>query len=1108
LTLGKSVAATFLFTDLVGSTELSSRLSATEEDALRQGHFGALRAAVESTAGREVKNLGDGLMVVFSSPSRALMCAVEMQQAIDRNNRRSDTPLSIRIGLSTGEATEDDGDFFGDPVVEAARLCAKAQGGQILATELLRLTVGRHAAHEYVRLGDMELKGLPDPVSVVEVRWEPSGDAAGEDGDRGVPLPSRLALASSGGVFGFAGRGSELATLEEARKQTLSEKRLKVVLLGGEPGVGKSSLAAQVARRLREEGETVLFGECVEGTNAPYLPWMSALAHLVRHTDTDVWSSLTPVHSWALRRLLPAESSRLPTGETVDTDPETEQFLLMESVVQALEIACSISPVMIVLDDLHWADSATLTLLRHLVGCSAEISCLVVGTYRHSDLSRDHPLTSLLADLHREPSVRRVDVGGLGDDEIIELIENAAGYELDEEGVALAHALRRETDGNPFFVAELLRHLVESGAIAIDQAGRFEMAGELDELGLPQSVRDVVARRVARLGDEPHKVLSTASVLGREFELDILSRVADVDVDRLLDLMDEASAAALVSESESSLAGRYRFTHALVQHALYGELSTARRQRIHLRAAEVLEPLPSTSGSEAARVADLARHWQAATRPADAVKAIEYSRLAGEAAMDAFSPADAARWYAQALELAEREATTDLRQRFELMLALARAQLATDQVVGHSTLKAAGELAERIGDLELLSRWANSRLLGWRASESADPEFLRMLEGALSKVNPQQKALRARLLASIADETDPEEWSARHELALAALSAAADAGDEAVRLEVFLSTSFLVPPEEAERQRDRVADAYGIAIAGHDPINLAGVLGQHVTSSLIFGDVEAARRSVEALEEMEAKYRLALTQHLSAMTRVGLSMMEGDLGRLEDAAQKILELGMRGFPSSLATYGGCLFELRWAQGRLAEFMEMFSNATTELRSYAGFRPALVLSCLEAGRTDEARAVFEQDAATGFETFPRDAVWLSCMTLFADAAVTFDDRDAARALHGLISPFGHLYCATGPIFYGLADRAAGRLAGFLGDLDEAEARLRHALGEHRRIGARYWQATSAVDLAEVLEQVGGIAQSAEAQALKSEAHELAEGGGFGAVAVRLGRPLAL
>ena len=170
----RSVTATFVFTDLVDSTATSARLGPDAAEELRRTHFRLLRGAVAASGGTEVKNLGDGLMVMYSSPSRALSGAVGMAQAIDHHNRSADEPLGVRIGLSAGEVVEEDDDYFGDPVVEAARLCAAAQGGQILAAQLVRLMVGRHATQTFVERGPLELKGLPGPVEAVEVVWEPA----------------------------------------------------------------------------------------------------------------------------------------------------------------------------------------------------------------------------------------------------------------------------------------------------------------------------------------------------------------------------------------------------------------------------------------------------------------------------------------------------------------------------------------------------------------------------------------------------------------------------------------------------------------------------------------------------------------------------------------------------------------------------------------------------------------------------------------------------------------------------------------------------------------------------------------------------------------------
>ena len=242
-----------------------------------------------------------------------------------------------------------------------------------------------------------------------------------------------------------------------------------------------------------------------------------------------------------------------------------------------LTAASEEAPLLVVLDDLHWADAASLQLLGQLAHSSVSMAVTVVGTFRDSDLSRSHPLTALLARLHRESAVQRLPLVGLEGFEIIGLMEAAAGHSLPDEGVALAHALRRETGGNPFFVVEMIRHLAQEGIFVQGDDGVWRLTVDLDEIGLPTSVREVVAQRVATLGDETEKALSMASVIGRDFDLSVLAISLGDDELELMDRLEQAIAAGILSEAGDT-AGNYRFVHALMQHTLYQDLSATRRR--------------------------------------------------------------------------------------------------------------------------------------------------------------------------------------------------------------------------------------------------------------------------------------------------------------------------------------------------------------------------------------------------------------------------------------------------------------------------------------------------------------------------------------------------
>jgi class 3 adenylate cyclase len=554
--VSSSVAATFVFTDLVDSTATAARLGLQAAEKLRQIHFRLLRGAVTASGGTEVKNLGDGLMVMYSAAGRALAGAVGMQQAIEHHNRSGAEPPGVRIGISTGDAVAEEGDYFGDPVVEAARLCAAAEGGQILAANLVRLNVGRNATQTFVDVGPLDLKGLPAPLDTVRVLWEPASVGGS------MPLPGRLVGAASDALFGFFGRPGELAALHETRKRAQSTKRVQLILVAGEAGMGKTALVAQVARTAHAEGSLVLFGHADEDLGVAYQPWVEVVSTLIRDGDSTLVEGLPPAQLAAVSRLAP--QIQVTTDRVAD--PDMERLLLLEGVSALLAAASRQAPLLVVLDDFHWADTASLQILRHAVASTLESDLTLACTYRDTELRRGDPLTRLLSDLHREANVTRVPLKGLEDIELVELLAAAAGHDLDARGVGLAHALRRETDGNPFFTGEMLRHLGESGAIVLGEGGRWTVAGALDELGLPVSVRDVVGRRVERLGEEVRRVLSLAAVLGRDFDLQLLARVAEVGEDELLDLLETAVAAALLVEG--TLAEHYRFAHALIQHSL------------------------------------------------------------------------------------------------------------------------------------------------------------------------------------------------------------------------------------------------------------------------------------------------------------------------------------------------------------------------------------------------------------------------------------------------------------------------------------------------------------------------------------------------------------
>jgi class 3 adenylate cyclase/DNA polymerase III delta prime subunit len=571
-----SGTATVLFTDLVGSTELLTRFGADAFDKLRRSHFAALRTALARHGGEEIKTLGDGILAVFGSATAAVNCAVAMQQAVSRQDRAGSAPLAVRVGLGLGDVTFEEGDVFGAPVVEAARLVAIAEGGQVLATAVVRAAAGRSEA-TFVDRGQHALKGLPEPVAAYEVTWAPRADPA-------IPLPALL----TGTLRVFVGRERELERLDQLWKEA-SAGELRVALLAGEPGVGKTRLAAQLARHVHSEEATVLAGACGEDLGVPYQPFVEALRHLIDHSAADQLTNGLGRYPGELVRLVPELAERLPgLPPPLSSDPETERYRLFDAVAGWLAGASRDHPVLLILDDLQWAAKPTLLLLRHVARSAEPMSLLVVGTYRDTEIGRDHPLAGTLADLRRLTGFERLSLSGLDRAGVLAFLEQAADHNLDEEAaLTLAAAIHEETEGNPFFVVEVVRHLTETGGID-RRDGRWVTTLPVENLGIPEGVRDVVGRRLSRLSEEANRVLGLAAVIGMEFDLAVLGPAAGLGSDSLASVVDEAAASRLVTDVPG-LGARCRFSHALVRDTLYSEFSAARRVALHRRVAEAIE---------------------------------------------------------------------------------------------------------------------------------------------------------------------------------------------------------------------------------------------------------------------------------------------------------------------------------------------------------------------------------------------------------------------------------------------------------------------------------------------------------------------------------------
>ena len=1052
---------TVLFTDLVGSTELASVLTPEAGDEVRRKHFSALRQAVAASGGTEVKNLGDGLMVVFPVASGALSCAVAMQQAVHRDNARAERPLGLRIGLSAGEVIRETDDYFGDPVIEAARLCAQANGGQILAADLVRAMAGRRSPHAFSPLGAIELKGLPEPIETLEIVWERLNEA-----DAGaMPSPSRLGI---GPVIGVIGREAEAVLLADVFKRVAAGEGREIVLISGEAGIGKTTLATEAARAALEAGATVLLGCCDEDLGVPYGPFVEVLSHYVSHASEEALRAHVQSLGAELAKIVPTLQQRLgqlPPPQSAD--PETERYLLYNAVVGLLGQMSEDKPLVVVLDDLQWADKPSLQLLRHVVANTTPLRLLIMCTYRQSELSSPHPLTEALASLRRETGVNRIALSGLDDTGVLAFMEATAGHDLDNDGVELAHALYRETDGNPFFVGELLRHLAETGAIYRDETGRWAAAADLEGTAMPDSVRLVIGSRVARLGTDVSGVLPLAAVIGREFDLDLLARVTERTEDALLDLLDAATAAALVREVPSS-PGRYCFAHALIQHTLYQDMGATRLARAHRQVAEAIEAI--VGDRPGPRVGELAYHWFSATQPVNTAKAISYARQAGEAALAALAPDDAVRYFSQALQLVELAPGIDPLLGSDLRVGLGQAQRQAGISAFRETLLHAAQRATELGATDRLVQAALANNRGWfSASGVIDIDKVTVLEAALSALDDNDSPERALTLATLCNELSFGPLERRRALADEAKAMARRMPDPATltRVLCLLNNPLQFPSALQERISD-TTEAVALAEVLGDPEAYYHTGSNNQVNAMQVGDFDLAARCLVDLRTLSNTLRQPTLMWMTAFKEAGAAIMAGDPERAEELATAAFEMGTdSGQPDALAIYGSQLMYVRHQQGRLGELLSLINQAVTENPGLPAFRPVLAAAHLEVGNNAMALDLLDAGAADGFASLPLDFIWLMGVTSYALVAVELRATGPAEKLYDLLAPYHEQVPFIGTLGFFPAALALGGLASVLGRYDMAQAHFTAAAELAARGVMKFFAARTQLDWGRML-----------------------------------------
>jgi len=872
----------------------------------------------------------------------------------------------------------------------------------------------------------------------------------------------------------FVGRARELAELVAGFDGALAGHG-RLLLLAGEPGIGKSRLAEALLEHARARGAAVLVGRCWEAGGAPaYWPWIQALRVYIGDAGSEQLRGQLGAGAADLVQLLPELRERFPElPEPAPLEGEGARFRLFEAVLSFLVSAADARPLVVMLDDVHAADEPSLLLLQFVARGLDASRLLVIGAYRDVDPTLRDALTAALAELVREAHTTHLALTGLTPASVAEYVELTTGI---EPAPGLVDAIHAETEGNPLFVAEVV-HLLAA-------EGRVEEADA--PMRIPPGVRAVIGRRVARLSARCQALLLLASVIGREFGLDALAALSELEPDELMDVLNEAMAERVLDDVPGA-PGRARFGHALIRDTLYDGLTAARRMQLHREAGEALEAVYSSDPE--LHLAELAQHFVAAAPLGVADKAIEYARRAGDRAAIQLAFEEAARQYAIALTLAD-----DQLERCELLLALGDSHArAGNSAASKQAFREAAELAERGGLAQQLARAAlgyGGRFAWVRAS--ADAGLVPLLERALSAIeerdSPTRVSLLVRLAAAARDDPSRER---RVALAEEALDIARRSGDSVTLAAAIEGHWIAVEGPELYLSGDAVEVADELIALGKQAGDNERLFAGHdhrLHCLWVLADRPGVDVELEALRALGAELRQPAQRWHVGTGETMLALMEGRFEEAERLVAETLVVGQRAESWNAAVSHRLeLFVLRREQGRLAELEDTIRRSVHEYPSLPRFPCALAHLYGELGRERDARAALGLMVSRDLAREYLDAEWLFTISLLADPCARLGDREGAQRLYSMLLPYESLY-AQAPVeaTFGAMARGLGVLATKLRRFDDAERHFDVAIEIERRMGARPWLAHAQHDLGAMLLARGAAGDSERALALLEDA----------------------
>ncbi len=879
----------------------------------------------------------------------------------------------------------------------------------------------------------------------------------------------------------FVGRQAELDSLAAGLARALSGVPQTFLLLG-EAGIGKTRLVDEFARQSEERGARALVGRCREDAGAPaFWPWVQILRSHIELDSKIALKHLGP-QAAVIFQILPELSRSFPDLVPLpEVGAEQARFRLLDAMTSFFQASAKDRPLVLVIDDLHRADAASLLLLEFLVRELRNSPVLVVGAYRDLEVRGDDPRKQGLARVARLAPTRSIQLKGLSRGAVGELVGQP-------EDAGLVEALYEQSAGNPVFLTQIVQLLELESESAPDRSAtewKFD---------LPAGVRDAIASQLDALPEKTREVLTVAAVAGRDCAPAVIARAMNATAAELLEQLDPAKTARLIEESHLR-PGELRFSHALLRDVVYERIETLERGRLHRRVGEALEALYAPALDP--WIEDLAYHFAESIVVGDADKAVAYCVSAGERAASRLAHENAPGHFRRALELMDFQAAIDARERCELLIQLGAAEMRIgDREPAKSSLRQAASIAREIGAPDLLAQAALEMAPGFFTIEVgvSDPELASLLVEAEAALPKSEVELRAQLTARLAMDAV---WSDSPErcdqLSLAALGLARGVRDpETHAYAVTARHGALWGPERFEERRQLIAEIGELArIVSNAEFSLMyRVL--NISALLEAGEIPELDRQILAYTQLAEELKLPHAQWFVSLFRAMRALMEGRFEAADTGAQEFLELGNRVQDNNAPqSFGVHFMQRRWEENRIEDVIDPARSFVSAYPAILAWRCVLLFFEAELGSPGVAEA-FESLAEIGFENIPRNETWGIATSMLSNACVNLGDVERAQQLYELILP-GKLHFTIvgyGVMYWGSRARELGNLASLMRRFEEAEGHFELAVSQNAKTGAVPWVARSQFDYARMLIRKGDPKEKQRARELAEAAQRVA------------------